>query len=309
MVTYSPRLSKYNADSVAVEFRVNDQPVWEDEISPQHRRQPVRDGKDLFIRFGMDNINFSGNHRGCDKMSAVLSFWKDGKPTGEKVILVRPYGALRNIEHFKGPGAYNNEIEQGKFKWSAKYHPLPYGEKEVFLGGDIFNLDAGSKQRSSEDSFYARQLEARDAFNALGWSVSRQDLGWGSSENLEDALPLVAILRPPKNQRDTENGRWYGTGRAMGVKLETGQVRFTFRDEEMRIIAGTLLKQAKSDYNSKEPLTSSKNRGQAVHYSVTMKKNVDILKANENDLYIYSLKDPSESSQDKWVCNRAVDLK
>ena len=171
----------------------------------------------ITIEFGLQNLNFSGVNDGCDEISLILSFVKDGEAVGNPVTLRRSYVALRDAR------VKEVSIEGIQYRWSGKYKRAPkMYDTEVFISSILIakNLDLEGNKPAIED-----------AKN----NISRMKHDFDSLGLVFEGHPLVAVIRPPLTQ--------ISYGLAIGMVEDTQQIRFTYDNSMARRLKQFLLEQ------------------------------------------------------------------
>ncbi len=159
------------ADAVSHAVTVNDIPVLIDGWPAHEVRSRFEASKGLDLQFAMQNLGFTGAHKGRERLAIDLRFWSGDKVV-LKVRLDRWYTALRNA----GPQTVKIGYA-GIATWSGTYRgPLHPDKYEIFL-------------KSSKDIDTLQNY--KDSFDELGFRFRDR--------------PVVAVLRPklPPNE-------WHG---------------------------------------------------------------------------------------------------
>jgi hypothetical protein len=190
------------ADAVALDLMVNETPALIEglpaELQPRHfdPNQPLK------VEFGLQNLDFEGRHAGCDRIISRLLFFKAGEPVGTPITLELLYAALRNVDRTvisTGPGT---------FTWSARYN---------ISNPDNKRTDWRVFVNSASHGELPKLVQMRQKIDDLGLIYSADGKDY----------PVHAILRPPLR------GNW---GLALGLVQPSGQIRFTFTNEEAHAI-------------------------------------------------------------------------
>ncbi len=178
-------------------LRVNDQPIYVDGFLPDRIVSRLERGKTNLISFALENLNFTGQNAGAEKLNLTIVFLQ-----GEKEIyrqeLERGYIALRDAEEIAPI-----KTEVGTFIWTGKYvAPKRENKYELFLGSAMTPQGA---------------MDAKAHFDKLKLKV--------------DGRPAVLVVRPPLKKK---NNKSYGM--VVGLVLPTSQVQFTFNADEARAL-------------------------------------------------------------------------
>jgi hypothetical protein len=116
-----------SANSYAYYISVNETPVCIDGFLPKYIRQPFSYKSGINLVFGLENLGFSGNADGYEKIKVRITFFQDDKPL-QDITCAFDYVALRSTS------ATNKIItpDGSSFQWDALYK-VPAGiEYEIF---------------------------------------------------------------------------------------------------------------------------------------------------------------------------------
>lgn len=231
----APRIAAPGADAFTYEIRANGVPVWIDGWNPEKRQIPLDPDAPFRLRFALQNPNFRGLYAGCDAVEIALTFYRDGEPTGDSMLLRRPYAALRNAAD------YPVEVDGGEFEWRAWYRPaIDEHEHQIFLHSVQYDStleSSGPAPAVERAACNAAPLDEAHAGACIEYWRERFDsLGWRDDQG----RPIVGVIRPPL----TPQGNKLAFGLSVGVVLPTGQVRFTFAWDELNELARTLVDRA-----------------------------------------------------------------
>jgi hypothetical protein len=188
------------ADAVSLDLAVNDTPVLVEGLPAALQPYDFDPEQPVKLKFGLQNLDFDGRYAGCDTITARLQFYKGGDAVGAPLSLDLRYAALRNVE------ASAIQTEKGIFTWSASYEVSNPQNKRT---------DWRVFVRTAPRTELAELQLARQQIN---------DLGLVHSTDGHD-YPVHAILRPPLHRH------W---GLALGLLQPSGQIRFTFTNDEAR---------------------------------------------------------------------------
>lgn len=225
-------LNGLDADAFTFSLMANDVGIRFDGLPPE---EDVRffDPKDgLYLRFGLENLQFSGRDNGCEEITATIQFMRKGAPIGDPLILRRSYVALRNARPF----AYDTPY--GKVSWTGDYRGLPKRkENGIFLASGVFKK-GNDGQRLEALSTLNNQ---RNKLEEYGWTIGADQLG--GSIGLDsvivgsEALPIVGIIRPPRTEK--ANGQ-VSYGLLVGIQEPGGQLLFSFDKAQINALTKQL---------------------------------------------------------------------
>ena len=180
------------ARRVSLELTVNNQPAWIDGLPPHANSFPFDAEQGLRLQFGLENLGFSGARSGTEQLSLRLRFL-DGKAVLRVWQADLSYVALRPQPKPQVVG----DPELG-ISWTARYHPGSADRWQVFLSSTRGNPGLEVAKRRFDDAGHTLVLNGA-------------------------AQPLVAVIRPPWQ----DSSSW---GLNVGVKQQSGQIRFSFDD-------------------------------------------------------------------------------
>ena len=194
-VSFTPQGVATQAGSYYYALRVNDKPVYIGGLSPGVEKQPLQQGALNHIIFALENLNFTGQYEGFEKLHLSVYFSK-----GDTVVfrqdLDREYAALRDAKTIPPLQA-----QVGTFQWVGKYIvPKNENKYEVMLASS----ECGDPPRKD---CVDRAVTAKTEFDRAGLKF--------------DDRPVVMVVRPP-----LRNPPAYGL--TLGLVQPTGQVQFTF---------------------------------------------------------------------------------
>lgn len=274
-----------DADSYALHIMVNGVPLRFDGIPPEDTPRGLQPTRPVVISFAIESLNFSGAQNGCDVISARLEFFRDRQPTGNSVELQRPYVSLRH------PVDYSIKVaNNGTFQWTGRYvPPVQEAESGIFvLGrnvpGPAERGGGTAAERQSRTDILQRIAKARQEFDSLGWSVPASTLPKTAVMHPDASIPLVGVIRPPRIRNSRSDA--YGYGLLVGVELPTGQIRFTFFNDERSALIGQL-RQLGRDEPDPQKLQILKG----------------LLPANEKPFdYPYTYTEKKRLELEPWIC-------
>lgn len=208
-----PMAALAQASILTFEVMANETPVYFDGWPTKYNRVPFNPQKGINIDFALENLNFSGSKGGEDEISILIEFFdsndnpiidSSGNPK-TLLSLKRRYVPLRDAEIEK----FNfNEIE---ITWEGKYIVA-----------------------KNENKYEVMILSS---FNKTATSYEHKKLS--SAGMVMDGLPIVSILRPPRD----DNNSW---GVSVGIVQDTGQIKFTYNKEEAKKMCAFVLEQRKN---------------------------------------------------------------
>ena len=227
-------LQGIDADSYSARVTANGTPIWLDGLNPDENRRHFDAGDGILLRFGLENLQFSGRTNGCEALTVELNFFKDNKKVERQIVLNRRYAAMRH--------ANETIIDtlNGTFTWSGHYNsPAARSETGIFVKSSrIFHKD--DKAAAEEARNFLNGL--RKEFDSYNWTIRRSQLGGtiGNSPGTSgsDVLKLVGKLRPPTKARDN-GGVAYGI--LVGLEHPNGQLQFSFDKEQYKRLGKIVL--------------------------------------------------------------------
>jgi hypothetical protein len=214
-------LGNMDADGVSLDLWVNGVEVRVEGIPGEFLTQTYEPGEPLHLEFGLENLDFVGRNAGCDSVSTELRFWKASEQVGEPIVLNRAYAALRD------GGKITEDINGHQISWSASYEPA----------------STPADYRVIVQSFLLPSWDAMEDLALIQRGIDKLESRRTAINGLNlvyDGRPVVAVMRPP-----LKNPAW---GLALGLRQETGQIRFTFLQGEARQFLAFLMGPA-SDQN------------------------------------------------------------
>ena len=194
-VKFTPEGKAREADHYYYAVKVNEQPVYIDDVLPGQITIPLQNAPN-WVSFALENLNFTGQDNGYENLHLTVTFVK-----GSEVIyrqeLDRKYVALHDaalIPPFK--------TEVGTFEWTGKY-VVPTDE-------DVYEILVGSSvcATAQDQECVRRIMNAKREFDRA--SLTFHD------------KPVVVQVRPPERPRPVAYGL------VLGVELPSKQVKFTF---------------------------------------------------------------------------------
>jgi hypothetical protein len=165
LVQSGPLAGLAGSNYFTYDIQVNGIPVSIDGWRSSDLRVPMEPSKGIVLRFGLENLNFSGADNGCETIDVRIAVFQQDKRI-KSYDLFRQYAALRDA------GLVTIPAENGQsFQWSGRYLNPEVGDRyEVFVN-------------SASDVQYASKVKAR--IDRAGLKYEGQD--------------LVGLLRPPLN--------------------------------------------------------------------------------------------------------------
>jgi hypothetical protein len=199
-VDFTPQGEAAQADSYYYELRANGQPIYIDGLSPGLKKESLQKGTVNHISFALENLNFSGQFDGYEKLHLTIFFVK-GNTEIYHQDLDRDYVALRDAAEIPPL-----QTAVGTFRWTGKYI-VPRNENKYELL--LASADCGDPPGKS---CIDRAVYAKSRFDKARFSF--------------DDKPTVMVIRPPLRKPPA-----YGL--ALGVVQPTSQVQFTFNASEV----------------------------------------------------------------------------
>jgi len=197
-VAFTPQGKAAQADKYYFALRINGQPVYIDGLSHGLEKEGLQQGSVNHIVFALENLNFTGEFQGKEKLHLSVYFLAKGTPLFTQE-LDREYIALRPAE------SLSFETSVGTFQWSGSYvAPQNQNKFEVLLASS----DCGEPPRKD---CVDRAVNAKRQFDQAGMKLGDK--------------PIVMVVRPPLRKHEA-----YGL--AFGLMQPTGQVQFTFDKDE-----------------------------------------------------------------------------
>lgn len=200
------------ANRVIWSVRINGNPLLVDGLPADASSSPFDAARGLDLRFGLENLDASGQHGGFENLEISLRFMDGSRVVLDDHVKLR-YVALRPlpISVVKAKGGW-------QVRWTAKYRSGSLDDKyQVFL-----------ESSPAPDGLRLSQQRFSDAHLAV-------DMGGRK-------LTLVAVLRPPWEENPNH-------GLNAGFELPNGQIKFSFDDTSSRAMCQALLRIAASKSN------------------------------------------------------------
>lgn len=263
-------LQGIDADSYTVEVFANDVPIWLDGLPPAENPHSFFADDGLIIRFGLENLQFSGRVNGCETLRTEVSFFRDHEPVGEPLVLERKYAAMRhaNMREF--------DTKYGRVNWSGRYlSPTSRKETGLFvLSSHVFHY----QDREEEAKVLKFLNEKRALLDNFKWTITRGELGGtigAGSSTPDQPLRIVGKIRPPTKAR-ANGGIAYGI--LAGIEQPNGQLQFSFDGEQIDALRQKLL-----TLRATQPAAG------------------DVIPARKKDFYRYTYTEKRKVAPD-WVC-------
>jgi hypothetical protein len=194
-VSFKPQGIAERADKYYYALRVNGQPVYIGGLSPGVEKDALQQGTENHIRFGLENLNFTGQFEGYEKLHLVVYFL-NGTTVVFRQDLDRDYIALRDAAEIPPI-----QSEVGAFQWTGKYIvPNNENKYEILLASAVCG---DPPEKNCAD----RAVYAKTQFDKAGMKFN--------------GYPVVMVVRPPLRKPPA-----YGL--ALGLVQPTSQVEFTF---------------------------------------------------------------------------------
>ena len=152
------------ANRYAYYIFVNGTPICIDGFLPQYMKQTFSYKQGINLVFGLENLGFSGNVDGFEKVQVKFKFFRDEKPLNE-IVCSFDYVALRSTESTRKITANDGSL----FQWDAAYK-VPVGtEYEIFW---VSPLQVEKARKGKEE-------------------IAKAQLSYQNH-------PLIGVIRPPK---------------------------------------------------------------------------------------------------------------
>ena len=200
-VSFTPARKAAQADSAYFALRVNNQPIYISGLSPDLVKIPLQRGVENHLRFALENLNFTGQYSGYEKLQLRVYFLSQGSVIFYQ-DLNRDYIALRDAAEIPPL-----DSEAGVFRWTGAYKP-PKNENRYEV--IVSSADCGDPPSKN---CVDRAVRAKQQFD-------RSQLTLGSNR-------VVMVIRPPLRIPPA-----YGL--VLGLIQPTSQVQFTFNRDEAR---------------------------------------------------------------------------
>jgi hypothetical protein len=180
-----------DANTFTYALRSNGVNLLVDGLDPGNLRLPFDPKKGLNLTFALENLNFSGEHAGCESLEVGVDFQKAGREV-KHVDLSRQYAALRQ------PMSVTPTSPDGSlFDWGGYYVKSTHeGTHEILAGAT----------EGSPKGLGAIQKWKKD--------VDEADLIYLQQQ-------VTAVIRPPLRAKEK-----YGL--VLGLTHDNGQVQYTF---------------------------------------------------------------------------------
>ena len=193
-IRFTPTGAAAAADQYYSILRANDMPIYIDGFLPDKTVYPLQRGAENWITFALENLNFTGEYDGYEKINLTVVFLKNEREICRQ-SLERRYAALLDM-----PDEPPTATPVGSFTWTGKYVvPLRENKYEILL---------------ASASTPANAKRAKAIFDQSGLFVGTQR--------------AVMVVRPPL-RKPPNIVAW---GLMLGLQMPTSQVQFTFNREE-----------------------------------------------------------------------------
>jgi hypothetical protein len=161
-VSFIPSSQVSTADTYYYAIIVNGEPIYIDGFLPDRMRFPLHHGTINRLSFALENLNFTGQYRGYEKLQLNIVFLREGESIYRQ-NLDRDYIALRDAPAVSTPSAV------GTFTWTGNYVvPKNENKYEILL--------------ASSDNVELT-MNAKTEFDNAKLSFGQQ--------------PVVMVVRPP----------------------------------------------------------------------------------------------------------------
>jgi hypothetical protein len=180
------------ADTVYYSIRVNGEVALIDGLPEWSTGLPFKPANGLAFDFGLQNLNFTGDGDGCERIGVSFSFRKDDREL-RRIDLSRLYSALRN------PTNVERTLPDGSIiDWGGAYRPSN--------GEGQFDVLQGSKEVLANAQKLKQDIDAQKV---------------NGKPVMFNGLQVVGVLRAPLRTPPV-----YGI--MLGLLQPNGQLRFTF---------------------------------------------------------------------------------
>jgi len=171
------------ADRYRYRVTVNGTPIYFDGFQPDELTVPYDGERGLEIKFGLENLNFKGMHKGTDRIDLSIEFLQ-GQTQVKRYDLEMPHVALRSAAKPR-----THEVGDATFTWKSRYWPAEQEfEYETFVGSTIDPRGAETIRKRIDQC--GLQFEGRRVFG-----VVRPPLGsnpsYGITVGLENAFGQI----------------------------------------------------------------------------------------------------------------------
>jgi hypothetical protein len=201
VLTSGPLPGLERATHVTYAIEVNGVPIHIDGWPPHSESADYDSRKGLALRFGLENLGFTGGTDGYEKLRLTLRFQTADEILLHEAVLERSYVSYRHARPVELALA-----GAGTVTWQGWYRPSRVLDRaEVMLG-------------VSKDV---------DGISRIRMAIEKNSPSYGGQE-------ITGIVRPPR-----EDNPWYGV--SLGFKLASGQVRSSFALDEAKAICRWLV--------------------------------------------------------------------
>jgi hypothetical protein len=205
-IASGPLPTAAGADRVVWSVRINDSPLRVDGLPAAATPSVFDAARGLDLRFGLENLDASGRFAGQEDLLVSFEFMAGTRTVLSDTVRLK-YVALRPIPETDARSAAGVAL-----RWSAEYHPGAADAYQVFLESPSTGDGLPDRKRRIDATGLAVEVEGR-------------------------SLPLVAVQRPP-----FAGNRNHGLN--AGLKLPSGQVKFSFDDATSRQVCRALIRLA-----------------------------------------------------------------
>lgn len=208
---------KSEALGVEIDVRVNGTHVEEDGLPPAMRPVANDPTQPFTHSFALQSLDFRGLHGGCDEILVGLTPIYPGGRKGESRPVTLTYAALRDVE-----------------------------ERKVPFGGDVLTWRASYITPVREWRFYPIVHSYIYAVNdpnqaAAAASSAEADRRWLDEQEFSyEGKRVVGVVRPPRTVQPNGTAAY---GLAAGLLQPSGQIRFTFPQDDARSLSDFMVNQ------------------------------------------------------------------
>jgi hypothetical protein len=213
----TPVFRKSEALGVEVDVRVNGTRVEEDGLPPAMRPVANDPAQPFRHSFALQSLDFQGLHGGCDEISVGLTPIYGGGRKGDPQTVKLSYAALRDVEERKEPFAGDT------LTWWASYI-TPAREWRFYPIVHSYIYPVSDPKQA-----------------AAAASAAEADRRWLDEQRFSyQGQRVLGVVRPPRTIQPNGTAAF---GLAAGLLQPTGQIRFTFPQDDARSIADFMVKQ------------------------------------------------------------------
>jgi hypothetical protein len=208
---------KSEALGVEVDVRVNGTRVDEDGLPAAMRPAPNDPSHPFVHNFALQSLDFQGLRGGCDEISVGLTPIYGRGRKGETRTVILSYAALRDVEERIVPFAGDT------LAWRASYiTPAREWRYYPIVRSYTYAVDDPNQAASAAS---AAEADRR-------W-LDEQEFSYKEQR-------VLGVVRPPRTIQPNGTAAF---GLAAGLLQPTGQIRFTFPQDDARSLSNFMIKQ------------------------------------------------------------------